>query len=122
VSAVEYELYRYQHPDGRAKEWAYADLGNGVAEIRWGSQGHLRQHQEKPIRVAVERAREKEGKGYVWQGRCVIDSTGCAHPVARQFSPPPAAPLPRPPPPPPPKKTSVDLTALLGEAHEGFYF
>ena len=98
----------------------YADLGHGVAEIRWGPQGHLRQHQEKPIRIAVERAREKEGKGYVWQGRCVIDSTGRAHPVRSHFSPQPAAPLPRPQ--PPPKTASVDLAALLGEEAAGFYF
>jgi hypothetical protein len=120
VSAVEYELYRYRNPDGTAKEWAYADLGNGVAEIRWGPQGHLRQQQEKPIRVALERAREKEAKGYVRQGRCVIDSTGRAHPAPDQWSPRTVGPPPRSQ--PPPKTAPVDLAALLGGQDDGFYF
>ena len=44
-----FELYRFLHPDGRAKEWAYRELGNGDAEIRWGPQRHLRQAQIKPL-------------------------------------------------------------------------
>jgi hypothetical protein len=120
---VEYDLYRFEHDDGSAKEWAYADLGQGVAEIRWGPQGHLRQHQEKPLRVAVERSREKEGKGYVWQGRCVIDSTGRAHSVPGPLSPRPEVTRPaQPQVQPQPKTAPVDLAALLGEAEEGFYF
>ena len=47
-----FELYRFTHPDGSAKEWGYSDLGNGHAEIRWGAANQLRGFQVKPLREA----------------------------------------------------------------------
>ena len=72
----EYTLYRYENADGTAKEWAYADIGRGVAEIRWGKAGALRQSQEKPMTEAVHRAWDKECKGYRRVGQVWLDASG----------------------------------------------
>lgn len=40
-TVTRYELYRFTHPDGTAKEWAHSDLGNEQAEIRWGPENQL---------------------------------------------------------------------------------
>ena len=101
-----FELYRYTHPDGTAKEWAYSHLGNGLAEIRWGPSNQLRQSQIKPLREAQERAQHKLGKGYRPIGTIWLDDLGRpAHPhVVRPL-----------------RKNPVDLTALLGSG-DSFYF
>ena len=44
-----FQLYRFIHADGTAKDWAYSDLGNGLAEIRWGPANQLRQTQRKKV-------------------------------------------------------------------------
>ncbi|MFE8032228.1 hypothetical protein [Thiohalocapsa marina] len=116
-----YRLYRYDHGDGTAKEWAYADLGNGTAQIRWGPAGRLRQTQSKPLPIALERAREKTLKGYVAVGRADIDATGAVALLSRE------GPDPRVPPtgPAAPKlapKPARDIAALLGGDDDGFYF
>ena len=98
-----YALYRYTHADGTAKEWAYRDLGNGQAEIRWGPENQLRQSQVKPIRVANGRAEEKLRKGYRSMGTVWLDAHGSR-------TNPPKSPV-----------TPVDRSALLGEG-DGFYF
>jgi hypothetical protein len=105
-----FELYRFTHPDGTAKEWAYADLGNEQAEIRWGPQGQLRQRQMKPLREAWDRALQKVRKGYVKVGVVMLDAVGT--PV----KPPRPATLRT------TSKTAVDLATLLGPADDGFYF
>jgi hypothetical protein len=114
-----YRLFRYEHGDGTAKEWAYADLGNGTARIRWGPAGRLRQTQSKPLSIALERAHEKRLKGYVAVGRADIDTTGAVVLLSRDGPdhPPalPAAPKPDPTP-------ARDLAALLGADDDGFYF
>ena len=107
-----YELYRFTHPDGTAKEWAWCDLGNGQAEIRWGAADQLRQSQVKPAYVARERAEEKLRKGYRLLGTVLLDPQGSRVPdnapigrarrVRSTVSP-------------------VDLTQLLG-GDGGFYF
>ena len=71
-----FELYRFTHEDGSAKEWAYHDQGNGLALIRWGRAGQLRSQQEKPLRIAIERAQEKRRKGYVHLGQVTLDAQG----------------------------------------------
>ena len=102
-----FELYRFTHPDGTAKEWAYHDLGNGNAEIRWGPQGQLRQSQIKPLREAWERALQKVRKGYVKAGLVQLDDSGLpVRPVRTQ----------------PKRKPAVDLSTLLGPEDDGFYF
>ena len=116
-----YRLYRYEHGDGTAKEWAYADLGNGTARIRWGPAGRLRQTQRKPVHVAIERAHEKTFKGYVAVGRADIDATGAVALLSRdgpdqRVTPVvPAAPKLDP-------KPARDIAALLGGEDDGFYF
>ena len=102
-----FELYRFTHPDGSAKEWAYSDLGNGTAEIRWGPEDQLRGFQEKPVREAQGRVAEKLRKGYRFVGTVWLDEHGS------RVSVPPARPTP---------KTPVDIAALLGGEEGGFYF
>ena len=112
-----FRLYRYEHGDGTAKEWAYADLGNGTAQIRWGPAGRLRQTQSKPLRIALERAREKRLKGYVAIGRADIDATGAVVLLSRDGPdhrmPPAGTPAPKP---------ARDIAALLDGDNDGFYF
>jgi hypothetical protein len=112
-----YRLYRYEHGDGTAKEWAYADLGNGTAQIRWGPAGRLRQTRSKPLPIALERAREKTLKGYVAIGRADIDVTGAVVLLSRDgpvYRSTPAL--------PPAPKPARDIAALLGGEDDGFYF
>ncbi|AFL72635.1 hypothetical protein [Thiocystis violascens] len=101
-----FALYRYTHPDGTAKEWAYSHLGNGTAEIRWGPSNQLRQCQIKPLREAQERAQQKLGKGYRPIGTIWLDDAG--RPVNTHA----VRPL---------RKNTVDLTTLLGPG-DSFYF
>ncbi len=105
----QFELYRYTHPDGTAKEWAHSDLGTQKAEIRWGPKNQLRNSQIKPLREAWERALHKVRKGYVKVGLVLLDESG-AHikptPSNRRNT-----------------KPSVDLSTLLGSENDsGFYF
>ena len=116
-----YRLYRYEHGDGTAKEWAYADLGNGTAQIRWGPAGRLRQTQSKPLPIALERAREKRLKGYVAIGRADIDATGAVALLSRDGADQRVTPVV----PAAPKldlKPARDIAALLGADDGGFYF
>lgn len=70
------ELYRFTHPDGSAKDWAYRELPTGDAEIRWGPCRCLRQFQFKPIKVALKRAQTKMRQGYVYIGTVGLDAQG----------------------------------------------
>ena len=98
-----FELYRFVHADGTAKEWAYSDLGTGQAEVRWGPEDQLRQSQVKPLWEAQGRAADKLRKGYRHIGTNWLDASGSRVSVLK------------------PTKTPVDLTPLLGEG-DGFYF
>jgi hypothetical protein len=98
-----FELYRFTHADGTAKEWAYSDLGNGQAEVRWGPEDQLRQSQVKPLREAQGRAADKLRKGYRHIGTNWLNDSGSRVSVLK------------------PTKTPVDLSQLLGEG-DGFYF
>ena len=102
-----FELYRYNHPDGTAKEWAYSDLGDGTAEIRWGAPYQLRQSQIKPLREAQNRAEIKVRKGYRLIGTILFDDLGRR--VKTQSV-------------RPTRKNPVDLTTLLGASDDSFYF
>jgi predicted DNA-binding WGR domain protein len=76
-----YELYRYRHPNGEAKEWAVA-IVDGQVNVRYGKAGSLVNggkpearftdaHAEKNRRV-----REKTRKGYEYVDRVVIHTDG----------------------------------------------
>lgn len=107
-----FEVYRFLHPDGRAKEWAYRELGNGDAEIRWGPQRHLRQAQIKPLSLTLERARAKVRQGYTYVGSVWLDVLGR----------PSVAPSPTVSDTRASRHTAVDLSVLLGPHDDSFYF
>jgi hypothetical protein len=82
-----FELYRYTHTDGSAKEWAWCIQADGIA-VRWGRAGRLVQQARYPLtrRAEIEeRARAKERKGYRYLGRYGIDADG--RPVAVRAQP-----------------------------------
>lgn len=112
-----YELFRFTHPDGSAKEWGYAEMGTGAGryEVRWGKAGHLVQHQDGLSRAIIQqREAEKLRKGYQSVGPRRINSTGAVN----------SLPHPEPPAPPrqPASQPAIDITALLGGDEDGFYF
>ncbi len=118
-----YELFRFTHPDGSAKEWGYAEMGtgSGLFEVRWGKAGQLVQNQVGLTRAIVHKRRdEKMNKGYQPVGRRLIDTQGAVSPLPRIQPPasePPPAPLPK-----KPRKSAIDIAALLGGDEDGFYF
>lgn len=116
-----YHLYRFDNDDGSAKEWAYADLGTGSAEIRWGKAGALVGSQIKGFQVAQARSDDKERKGYRYMGMVALDDHGArvavptvapTTPAQRSIRPPPGKPTTKP----------IDITALLGGDVDDFYF
>ncbi len=114
-----YEVLRFTHPDGSAKEWAYAEMGTGAGlyEVRWGKEGHLVQSQVGLSRAAVlKREAEKLSKGYQCVRRRLLNSDGEVRAL------PHAQCQPRPVLQPKPKQSAVDIAALLGGDEDGFYF
>ena len=74
-----FELYRFTHSDGTAKDWAWCEHPGVGMEVRWGRAGRLVQKTTYPVakrRVVMERALEKQRKGYCFLGWCRIDSAG----------------------------------------------
>jgi hypothetical protein len=123
-----FELFRYHNADGTAREWGYSNRGGGVAEIRWGRAGALRQGHEKPLREAMALSQQKERKGYHYVGAVWLDDQGShtVGPSAAQHAPPAAPRAPREPPvtrqpQPQPKRKPVDIAELLGGG-DGEYF
>ncbi len=119
-----YELFRFTHPDGSAKEWGYAEMGtgSGLFEVRWGKAGQLVQSQPGLTRAIIHQRRdEKMKKGYQPVGRRLINTEGAVSPLPRIQ---PASERPAAPPPPPkkPRKFAIDISALLGGDEDGFYF
>jgi hypothetical protein len=118
-----FELFRFTHPDGSAKEWAYAETGGGLYEVRWGRAGHLVNAQARvALRTVRQREQQKLRKGYRHVGRALIFSDGDVKPLpsGQDRTSPPAcetgadtAPHP---------KTPIDIAALLGGDDAGFYF
>jgi predicted DNA-binding WGR domain protein len=76
-------LYRYTHPDGAAKDWAWGVVGETIV-VRWGRAGQLVQQAVYPIaerpRIS-ERARAKVAKGYRASGEVRIDAQGRPVPI-----------------------------------------
>jgi predicted DNA-binding WGR domain protein len=76
-----YALYRFNHPDGSAKEWAIALAPQDNAiEVRFGKEGNLVQRHlmktSDPNSEYQKRISEKTGKGYVLVGQYGIDPSG----------------------------------------------
>jgi hypothetical protein len=125
VNGKTYELFRFTHPDGSAKEWGYAEMGTGAGlyEVRWGRAGHLVQHQLGLSRATIHKRRaEKMNKGYQPVGRRLIDSVGEVRPLPRIQPPAPQRPPVPQSPPKKPRKPAIDIAALLGGDEDGFYF
>ena len=109
----EFRLYRFDHADGTAKEWAVAYTGTGTAVTRWGKAGHLTGTLVVTSAVAMKREHDKERKGYRYAGRVWLDDSDrhITHPVAQ----------PAPAPTPKPTRDPIDIAKLLGGG-AGFYF
>jgi len=78
-----FALYRYTHPDGSAKEWAWGAVGERIV-VRWGRAGQLVQRALYPHsqrRTVIRRAAAKAAKGYCYVGQVVIDANGRPLPV-----------------------------------------
>jgi len=61
-----FALYRYAHPDGSAKEWAWGEAGETIT-VRWGRAGHLVRQAVYPRtrrQTVIQRASAKAAKGY----------------------------------------------------------
>jgi hypothetical protein len=74
-----FELYRYTHADGTAKDWAWCEHPGIGMEVRWGRAGRLVQKATYPTsqrRRVIERALAKQRKGYCFLGWCRIDAAG----------------------------------------------
>jgi hypothetical protein len=74
-----FELYRYTHSDGTAKDWAWCEHAGKGMEVRWGRAGRLVQEATYPPakrRMVMERALAKQRKGYCFAGWCRIDAAG----------------------------------------------
>ena len=74
-----FELYRYAHSDGTAKEWAWREESGVGMEVRWGRAGRLVQRATYPLdqrRQVMQRALAKQRKGYRFVGWCRIDPSG----------------------------------------------
>jgi len=74
-----FELYRYTHSDGTAKDWAWCEHPDAGMEVRWGRAGRLMQKATYPVakrRMVMERALAKQRKGYCFLGWCRIDAAG----------------------------------------------
>ena len=96
----DFELYRYTHPDGSAKEWAWCERPGVGMEVRWGRAGRLVQKATYPPtrrREVIEHALAKQRKGYRFVGWCRIDEAGRPFDVrGRPAGPSPAPPRPDP--------------------------
>ena len=74
-----FEIYRFTHSDGTAKDWAWCEHPGVGMEVRWGRAGRLVQKTTYPAskrRTVMERALAKQRKGYCFLGWCQIDSAG----------------------------------------------
>ena len=85
-----FELYRYTHADGTAKDWAWCEHPGIGMEVRWGRAGRLVQKATYPTsqrRRVIERALAKQRKGYCFLGWCRIDATGRPRELRRPSTP-----------------------------------
>ena len=91
VAVSGFELYRYTHSDGTAKDWAWYEHPGVGMEVRWGRTGSLMQKATYPPgkrRMVMERALAKQRKGYRFLGWCRIDAAGQPVDLRRPSTPP----------------------------------
>lgn len=74
-----FRIYRYHHPDGRAKDWAWREDPGRTLTVRWGSAGRLAQSKTYPasaLHRVEQTLRGKLRKGYVLLGEHALDDAG----------------------------------------------
>jgi hypothetical protein len=79
MSNRQYELFRYQNPDGSSKDWAIRVNGDGTYTKRWGKTGTRLAAKDFPMSHPDDVHTEKRGKlnkGYQSLGMCFIDDDG----------------------------------------------
>ena len=86
-----FELYRYTHADGSAKDWAWCEHPGVGMEVHWGRAGRLVQTTTYPPgkrRAVMERTLAKQRKDYRFVGWCRIDAFGRPVDLRRPSAPP----------------------------------
>ena len=110
-----FELYRFTHSDGTAKDWAWCEHPGVGLEVRWGRAGRLVQKATYPPgkrRMVMERALAKQRKGYCFLGWCRMDSAGRPVDLRRPATPSPNDHADRPTTPKPSSPPSLPLPDL----------
>jgi predicted DNA-binding WGR domain protein len=116
-----WSLYRFDHADGTAKEYAVSYDGS-VVHARWGKAGHLVGKKTYSAEEGRQKVVEKERKGYEFVGEVTL--LNGTRPVRYRIGEPIRLDgTVSPPPQPAPKKWDpIDIASLLGGDNEGFYF
>lgn len=74
-----FRIYRYHHPDGRAKDWAWREDPGRTLTVRWGPAGRLAQCKTYPASALArvgQTLQQKLRKGYVLVGEQALDDQG----------------------------------------------
>jgi len=71
-----WELYRFYHSDGSAKDWAVRDNGDGTVTTRWGKTATTLPSSSTRRKPIHDLTREKTGKGYSCLGKVEINENG----------------------------------------------
>ena len=114
-----WNLFRYRNADGSSKDWAYRRLPGGELEICWGRTGAVSQRQIDAAAQAgaiLQRAQQKEHKGYVPLGDAVL-----RHGVMELLPAPMRTQTPPSPPRPKPPLPAVDLSQIAA-GQDDFWF
>jgi predicted DNA-binding WGR domain protein len=115
-------LYRFDHADGTAKEYAVSYDGS-VIHARWGKAGHLVGKKTYSAEEGRQKVTEKERKGYEFVGEVTL--LNGTRPVRYRIGEPlrlDGTTTPPRLPPAVPKADPIDIKALLGGDDDGFYF
>jgi hypothetical protein len=110
-----FEIYRFTHSDGTAKDWAWCEHPGVGLEVRWGRAGRLVQKATYPLnqrRQVIQRALAKQRKGYCFVGWCRIDAAGRPVDLRRPATPSPTGSTDRRATPKPPDGPSLPLADL----------
>ncbi|NEX21803.1 hypothetical protein G3480_16045 [Thiorhodococcus mannitoliphagus] len=111
-----FQLYRYTHADGSAKDWAWRRRQDGSSEVRWGRAGQLSQSRIYPAsryERLLRTVQAKLAKGYVDLGIRELDAHGRL--IEPQPEPQHAPSVPTPPTP------DIDLSALDSDIDDDWF-